>query len=49
MDRGADPLAVTTTGNTALHLASERGHLEMAKFLTDAGADMEASNSQGFT
>lgn len=48
IDWGADPQAKTTTGNTALLLACERGHLEMARVITDGGGDLEASNTQGF-
>lgn len=48
INRGADAEAKTTTGNTALLLACERGHLDMTRLVADKGADLEAANSQGF-
>jgi ankyrin repeat protein len=36
-------------GNTALHLAAERGHLEIVKLLAEHGADHQVRNAQGQT
>lgn len=36
-------------GSTPLHLASFKGYLEVAKFLLEKGADIEAVNGRGFT
>lgn len=48
LDRGAYPHAATTTGSTPLLLACERGHLDTMKLIIAGGADLEASNAQGF-
>lgn len=48
IERGASPGAATTTGNTALLLACERGHLDTMKLIMAGGADIEESNAQGF-
>ena len=34
----------TLYGETPLHNASEKGHLEVVKYLTEAGADINAKN-----
>ena len=44
---GADPSVAQGDGLTALHLAAERGHLEIAGLLIDAGAPVEARTRIG--
>ena len=39
--------AATTTGDTPLHRAVHYGHLDIAKLLLRAGADLEARDQKG--
>ena len=41
--------AVDEEGHTALHLACDRGHLEIARSLLQRGAPLEAQNCDGMT
>jgi len=50
LDAGADPNAVDSRGDTALHLAARLPHASgMVVMLLRAGADVNASNRQGWT
>lgn len=44
---GADPNAAQPDGMTGLHWAAERGDVEIARLLLDAGADLEAVTRLG--
>jgi len=44
LDRGADKDAANKGGDTPLHNAASRGHLEFAKLLLDSGAAVDAAN-----
>ncbi len=44
LERGADLSAVDEVGNTALHLASAGGYLDVAEILIEAGIDVNARN-----
>lgn len=46
---GADPNIPTERGNTPLHIAAYRGHMEMVKFLLSKGAEPSRRNKQGKT
>jgi len=46
---GADVNAVRTDGKTALHLAVESGHEDVARLLIANGADIEAATGYGNT
>ena len=43
LERGADPSAVSSTGNSALMYAAEKGSMEIMKMLIEKGADVNAS------
>jgi len=50
LGQGADPDAATANRReTALHFAGRAGHLESVKLLIEAGADVRAEDSDGFT
>eukprot|EP00752_Nemacystus_decipiens_P005516 g4991.t1 len=49
LDNGADTTLVTDDGFTALHLASQTGHLAAVHMLVKAGADLAARTRQGCT
>ena len=44
---GADPAAVTSNGETALHQAAANGHTRMVQLLKEAGADLEMEDHVG--
>jgi len=46
---GADVIAKTTTGHTALHRAAGSGHDEVVRLLLDKGADASAADKSGNT
>ena len=46
---GADLNAAYKNGSTSLHLAANRGHLEILGFLLDKGADVNSSDASGST
>ena len=45
IENGEDINSCNTIGQTALHLASENGHLETVKFLIESKADIEAKDN----
>ena len=47
LERGADPSAQDANGDTALHLACERGDTAMARLLISLGARQDAQNKLG--
>jgi ankyrin repeat protein len=47
LDRGADSHLQTTTGDTPLHYASCREHLQLAQIMLDQGADVNSQNDTG--
>lgn len=47
LDSGAEPNWARGDGITVLHVASEEGHLEIAKLLIGAGAEVEATTRIG--
>jgi ankyrin repeat protein len=47
LDGGADVNAARGDGLTALHAAAERGHLDVAKLLISAGAELDAGTRIG--
>jgi ankyrin repeat protein len=49
LERGADPNAVSTVGNSALMYAAEKGNMQIMKMLVAAGADVNASGFNGAT
>jgi ankyrin repeat protein len=49
IERGADLKAKNEDGQTPLHVASYRNHIETAKFLIELGADLEAEDDTGWT
>ena len=49
LDRGADPRARSTRGDTALLFAARDNDTASARMLLDAGADIESAASDGFT
>lgn len=49
LSRGANVSIRGDEGYTALHLAIQSGHLYVIKLLVKAGADFEASTSDGST
>ncbi len=46
---GADVQAVTSKGNTALHIAAYKGYGDLVSLLLEKGADRKATNSDGLT
>ena len=44
---GLSPHETDGNGNTPLHCAALGGHTDVAQFLVDAGADLEATNNEG--
>lgn len=44
---GADPLAVSTNGDSGLHLAARSGNAQMAKFFLEQGVDVGLRNRDG--
>jgi len=44
VEYGADAAAQDRKGRTALHLASEWGHVEVARLLVEHGADVTAQD-----
>jgi ankyrin repeat protein len=49
LDRGADPRARSTRGDTALLFAARDGNVAAARMLLDAGAEIEEAAADGFT
>jgi ankyrin repeat protein len=49
LDRGVDVNAFNANGQTALHLATQRGSVKVVRFLADHGAKMDMKNKQGRT
>jgi ankyrin repeat protein len=47
LDKGAEVTPVTTNGWTALHVASQQGHQEIAVMLLMKGADKTAKDAKG--
>jgi acyl-CoA-binding protein len=44
-----NPNSLDETGQTALHLAADRGHLECVQILLDHGADVQATDQEGIS
>lgn len=49
LEKGADPNAASSDGQTPLHLALERGHLDVVELLIKEGTTANAANSNGQT
>ena len=49
LDQGADINEADDKGHTPLHIASERGHVEVVKFLLERGADINQVEGGGAT
>jgi ankyrin repeat protein len=49
LERGADPNAVSTVGNSALMYAAENGNMEIMRMLVASGADVNTSGFNGAT
>jgi ankyrin repeat protein len=49
LERGVDVNAFNTNGQTALHLATQRGAEKVVRFLAENGAKMDMKNKQGRT
>lgn len=49
LDNGADINAQSSTGNTALMLAIDRGKIDVAKLLVNRGANLEIKGQKGWT
>jgi len=49
LDSGADPDAVNSKGESALHLAAKDGKLDIIQLLADSGATLDLKNGDGFT
>ncbi|CAK9253192.1 unnamed protein product, partial [Sphagnum jensenii] len=41
--------AADNIGDTPLHRAAEKGHLDVVKYLVEKGADVKAANKYGYT
>jgi ankyrin repeat protein len=46
---GSDINAVNHNGDTALHIASAQGYIEVVRLLASQGADLNARNAKGLT
>lgn len=49
VEHGAEVHAKNHNGDTALHLASSSGHIEVVKILVEEGADVHAKDKGGRT
>jgi ankyrin repeat protein len=49
IERGADVTAQNNDGETPLHLALQRGQVDVARMLIERGADVTAQNNDGET
>lgn len=49
LNRGADPNAVSSIGNSALMYASEKGNMQIMRWLIDFGAEVNTSGYNGET
>lgn len=49
LEKGADPNAVSKSGETPLHLTASMGEIEAAQILISKGADLTLKDSEGFT
>lgn len=49
LERGVDPNTVSSTGNSALMYASEKGNLAILKLLVESGAEVNTSGFNGET
>lgn len=49
LERGADPDAVSTVGNSALMYAAEKGNMQIMKMLVAAGAEVNTTGFNGAT
>ena len=49
LEKGADPNAVSKSGETPLHLTSSQGKIETAEILISKGADLNIKDLQGLT
>ena len=48
-DNNTDPDAVDSSGQTALHLCADRGHVDCLSILIKKGANVDASDDDGIT
>jgi ankyrin repeat protein len=49
LESAADVNAIQMDGQTPLHLACEKGHLDIAQLLLESAADFNAVNKDGFS